>query len=378
MADAGAFLWRFGRHLAAGGEPMVRRIVDRTYAEVPSYGGVPREDLLEATRETTAAAAAAFLQQRSATPGDLAFDVETIRRRIRQGVTSAGWAAHSRVYLEEARAEAERLSARDGIAEPDVLAGVLEILTGAQELLAFANEQFEQAEQELLRRDDERRLAYVTGVLRGTLTPATIRSGAATLGLDPDALYAAVRIRPGTPQLAQRLARAEPTVGARGAWVAVDGEVLGLSLGGVPVAIGPAVAGLGPAAPLEALAGSYAVATSALETAARFRMTGAHRIEDLGALPLVTASGRAADAMLERFVTRVQGSGPSGPALLETVREFLAQGLRPGPTAQAMHLHPNSLRKRLARFEELTGADLGSMDDLVAIWWALRRRELDG
>jgi DNA-binding PucR family transcriptional regulator len=39
-------------------------------------------------------------------------------------------------------------------------------------------------------------------------------------------------------------------------------------------------------------------------------------------------------------------------------------------------LHPNTLRKRLARYEELSGLDLHRMDDLVALWWALERRRV--
>ncbi|MGH2726300.1 MAG: helix-turn-helix domain-containing protein, partial [Actinomycetota bacterium] len=35
---------------------------------------------------------------------------------------------------------------------------------------------------------------------------------------------------------------------------------------------------------------------------------------------------------------------------------------------------PNTLRLRLARFEKVTGADLGRFEDLVAVWWALESR----
>ena len=73
---------------------------------------------------------------------------------------------------------------------------------------------------------------------------------------------------------------------------------------------------------------------------------------------------------------RLLREGETGRTLVETVAAYLDHGLRPAETAAALHLHPNSLRKRLKRYEELTGADLRSMDDLVAIWWALRRREM--
>jgi DNA-binding PucR family transcriptional regulator len=39
-------------------------------------------------------------------------------------------------------------------------------------------------------------------------------------------------------------------------------------------------------------------------------------------------------------------------------------------------VHPNTLRHRLRRFEEITGADLGRSQDLFRVWWALERRRL--
>jgi DNA-binding PucR family transcriptional regulator len=39
-------------------------------------------------------------------------------------------------------------------------------------------------------------------------------------------------------------------------------------------------------------------------------------------------------------------------------------------------VHPNTLRHRLRRFDESTGADLRRPADLVELWWALERRRL--
>jgi DNA-binding PucR family transcriptional regulator len=41
-----------------------------------------------------------------------------------------------------------------------------------------------------------------------------------------------------------------------------------------------------------------------------------------------------------------------------------------------MFLHVNTVRYRLRRFEELTGTSLRRVEDLVQIWWALRRARL--
>ena len=46
-------------------------------------------------------------------------------------------------------------------------------------------------------------------------------------------------------------------------------------------------------------------------------------------------------------------------------------------TARALHVHPNTLRHRLRRFEEATDANLRNASDVIELWWALERRRLD-
>lgn len=64
--------------------------------------------------------------------------------------------------------------------------------------------------------------------------------------------------------------------------------------------------------------------------------------------------------------------------LLETVRAFLANGLSSSGTAAALHVHRNTLAKRLHRIEKLTGLSLASMDDVIELYVALRAAELTG
>jgi DNA-binding PucR family transcriptional regulator len=50
--------------------------------------------------------------------------------------------------------------------------------------------------------------------------------------------------------------------------------------------------------------------------------------------------------------------------------------MRVEETARALHVHPNTLRHRLKRFEEATGATLRDPRHLVELWWALEHRRL--
>ena len=75
-----------------------------------------------------------------------------------------------------------------------------------------------------------------------------------------------------------------------------------------------------------------------------------------------------------RYVGPLTGSA-AGESLLDTVRTHLARRRSVSGTAAALGVHENTVRYRLERYRELTGADLADTDRLVEVWWAL---EYDG
>jgi len=104
---------------------------------------------------------------------------------------------------------------------------------------------------------------------------------------------------------------------------------------------------------------------------------------DVAELTVTLAAGvvpneRIGSALEHRCLGAVDALGDRGRVLEQTLREFLSSGMRYEQTAREQMLHPNTPRKRLARYEELSGLDLHRMDDLVALWWALERRRARG
>ncbi|MEA9985151.1 PucR family transcriptional regulator [Subtercola sp. RTI3] len=67
----------------------------------------------------------------------------------------------------------------------------------------------------------------------------------------------------------------------------------------------------------------------------------------------------------------VEYDAKHGAAFVETLRVFLNTGGAWQEAARSLHLHPNTLRYRIARIEELTGRDVSSMDDRVDLYLAL-------
>ncbi|HEX2312353.1 MAG TPA: helix-turn-helix domain-containing protein [Thermomonospora sp.] len=45
-------------------------------------------------------------------------------------------------------------------------------------------------------------------------------------------------------------------------------------------------------------------------------------------------------------------------------------------TAAALHLHPNTVRYRIRRFEERSGLRCHHVTDLLMIWWAVRHERI--
>jgi DNA-binding PucR family transcriptional regulator len=64
-------------------------------------------------------------------------------------------------------------------------------------------------------------------------------------------------------------------------------------------------------------------------------------------------------------------------ALLDTLERYLAERRSVIDSARSLFIHPNTLRQRLARIEQLTGLDLDG-DDLLSLELAIKLARLHG
>ncbi|HYZ82674.1 MAG TPA: helix-turn-helix domain-containing protein, partial [Solirubrobacteraceae bacterium] len=64
-------------------------------------------------------------------------------------------------------------------------------------------------------------------------------------------------------------------------------------------------------------------------------------------------------------------------ALLDTLERYLSERRSVIESARALYIHPNTLRQRLGRIEELTGLDLDE-DDLLSLELAIKLARLHG
>ncbi|MGW6534494.1 PucR family transcriptional regulator [Streptomyces sp. NPDC055051] len=122
-------------------------------------------------------------------------------------------------------------------------------------------------------------------------------------------------------------------------------------------------------------------------TQARYALAGARtgapasprvaRLRDLGGLALLLAG--VPDSVREVYRETVLGplakaGRGSGAMLLETLEVFLAHDCSWTRTAEALHVHINTVHYRVERIERLTGRDLSRLDDRVDLRAALLSR----
>jgi DNA-binding PucR family transcriptional regulator len=106
-----------------------------------------------------------------------------------------------------------------------------------------------------------------------------------------------------------------------------------------------------------------------LVAALRLGLTGSHRLDTLR-LACVAATEQDVTAILaSRILAPLRAKGRYGKDIWRSVLSYTKHGLRVDDTAAALHVHPNTVRHRLAHFTELTGVNLRDPADLAEIWW---------
>jgi len=227
--------------------------------------------------------------------------------------------------------------------------------------------------------DAELSIDLARTLLLGGKTTADLRSQATVFGIDTERDYVAFRARPcpghGFNELAQELGMDDFHQFSDGLVVIVEGDLVGF-LAGPPTQVRRGLVGIGPSTRADDLADSFELATRAFDTAHAFGLSGVHTFEGLGLLPAIFADTDVGESVQRRYLQPVVDT-ESLPELLGAIRTYFACGMHVDRAAKQMFLHPNTLRNRISKFEELTGANLRDPTVAIEVWWALQRVSLD-
>lgn len=359
-------------------EPLGWRIVQRMQDEMPAYAELSVDELLPAALLNIQLMLPAMSSSRSFTDAEVAAFVEHGEARARRGIAIEellrGWRLGTRALVDEMLDLARQETLDEGI----VLELTRNVLAASDVAMVFAARGHRNAELLWDRAEQQRRVDLLRSILSGAINTAQVREDMEAQGLDPDARYLAIRACP-TPEMpadsVERLLSVGPWRHApRGLTAMIDGDVCGF-VDHVPADTTEVSVGVGPPTLLDGLPTSFRIASRAAATAAAFGLSGVHSLDQLGLLPAVLADDEVGDEMVRRYVAPLD-DGQGGPDVLETVRQYLANHMKVDVTASALFVHENTVRYRLRRFEDITGADLRDPSSAIEVWWGLQRSRI--
>jgi len=297
------------------------------------------------------------------------------RERVSQGVPADEMHDAYRLCLRilgeafVSTASAIRLQQNEILAATRLLWESADVLTSAVVLARQA------AERSQASHGRDARAAFLRELVHGIIDPRAIPEQAALFGLSIERGYYALRARARQPSqhdaLETRLAQSAHSQVGRPLLARLDGDVVGI-VARQPVLDDPRfTVGIGGPVTLDAMPRAFATASRMLDVALAYGLNGAFELGDLTLRVAVTAEPELGALLVERYLAPLVAQGDFGAALEQTLRMHLRCGGHINATADSLGLHVNTVRHRLARVEQLTGACLDELPTQMEIWWAL-------
>lgn len=350
------------------------------HEQIPAYAAVAAADLAPGVAASITAGMAALEGRRDATEAELKQVSWVAESRARQGLPLAALleAYHigARAVWEVVRADAIRRRVRAGV----ILEATQLLWQWADTVTVHAASAHQRASLDIVRHDQQRRTEFLRALLFGSAGPGELLARAAVYRLAPDRHYLPFQAEMGPGTEVQEFERLVARAGSgpdQPAMVGlIEGRLAGV-LAKVPDLRGyPVTLVVGPSTDLSAVPTSFQLACRALHAAVGFNMPGVHRVEDLALLVAVASEDFLGTCLVRRYLEPLRSLRGSAAEVEQTLGDFFRAGMRVEEAARAGFIHPNTVRHRLHRFENVTGADLRRTEDLVGAWWALQKRKL--
>lgn len=353
------------------------RIVERIRDEIPDFRRLPVGALGHAVRGNVGRALTALRELRPPTGEELERAAAIGRERAEQGLSVDAVLHAYRISVTGVWSRFGELARARGADVASVLAFSETLWLWADAVMDVVAAAHREVELERTREEQQLRDAFVFAALFGTIDPTELRRDSAAYGLDPDRGYVPFRARASRTAAVPSRHVALALSGEDGVAATLDHDLIGIAVRRPPP-VGGVCAGIGPPSRLAELPAAFALAGRALQTALAFGEEGVFSLSDLSIRPAILIDAALGDAFVARYLEPLAALGRLGDELEATLRSWFDRDMRIEETAQALHVHPNTLRHRLRRFEEATDANLRSPADLAELWWALERQRLEG
>lgn len=340
----------------------------RIYDELESYARIEPQALAAAVGRNLRTALTALRTGHVPEPAMLDGAAQTAQERYESGVPAEEIVRGFRISIALIHEHFLDIAVSEGLPVEETVAGS-RIMWGVGD--AFTTRiitEYHDLALDAALRDARARAAAVHSLLAGELP-----HDATLAPIDPHASYAAVHCDVDHPADVERVRAAleasGSTPGAHALVVSDGGTCLGVVATrpadpGVPV-------GLGPFVRPDELPRSDRIARQALLLAQRLGRSGVQSSADLGWRMAAASRPDVWRHYAEQFLTPLSPEGEFGRELRLAVLAWLRHQQSVNRAAAAINVHANTLRYRLRRFSDITGADLDDLDDIIGVTWAL-------
>lgn len=348
----------------------------RIYRDLESYAGVDRVALESSVARNLGIALAALRAGAAPTPESLDEATQTARERHEKHVPVEELIRAFRVSIALIHETFVDLGLSLGLGATDLIAGSRVLWTVGDSFTTRVVTTYHALDIEEALADASRRTAAVRALLAGQLP-----SDPSVYALDPQRSYAVVHCAIPAGANAESLRMALERTGSlpdAPALIVLDSDTcLGLVATRPHDPTGGAAVGLGPFVQLEEMPRSDRAARVALRIAARLGRRGVQGTQELGWRLAAAARPDVWRSYADTFLTPLHDEGGFENDILLAVRAWLHHGRSMQRAADALTVHVNTVRYRLAKYEELTGFDMDDPDDVVGLTWALELGDPD-
>lgn len=351
-----------------------KRVADLIYTRQESYRSIGDEALFVSVHRTAVMIFRALRRGHAHLDAEgLELVSETIRERYRVGVPTEETVREFALCAGQINQHFLRLCADLDVDGEEVLHGsdcLWRLRDAISERVVTFYDELNLQQAQL---DTQQRAVLVRRLLTGMAAPSELKS----LPVDAEADYAAVRCLT-TDGSGLNLRQLESSGGLpmRRAFLALlDGECVGI-VARPPQTTPGVVIGIGPMVPLSDIARSFDIADRIAHLAVYRRIDGVHTLADLAWQTAAVDQPEVNALLRRRFLEPLRRQGPFGADLEATVRSYLNHRCNYTDAARDLNLHVNTLRYRLRRFAEMTGADLDDPVDMVNVVWAFELGDL--
>lgn len=349
--------------------PTIQRVLD----EVPAYAVASHEDLVGSVKRNVTLAVKALRSGEVPRLDEIWQAEKATLERLRSGIPIEDIMSGFRISIATIQGRLVELAEDHPVAGEDLVAMTRLLWKLSDAFSARAAAAYRLHGMKFALAEQRRRDEWLLSLLVGELGSAALEHGFTTYRLERGREYhpfCAVAVGGASLDDAHILLDKQ-FEGADG-WMATffTSRLVGI-LPHVPAPLAGYLIAVGPPSLPEGLADRYRIANDVLDAASIHFDEGIHTLETLGWRIGVPQTQEFTALVRDRYITRLKDAGAFGDEVIAAVRALLDHERNIRHAAAAMHVHVNTLRYRLSRFEEVTGRSLSDTDTLIELSWAL-------